>query len=185
MPYVASTLFAKVVMALLVADVGRAQSYLIAQRAAHTARLRELTVVKADPAATLSDVFGAARGTAGRAHLAGTVQRGARMTTGAPTRLDRAELIAGHVRNRCGANAPTFSKQSAGRRTGPTAVFAQPRMARVVYSRSLLMRSAHRPMPLRRQECQPLSLRRDFLAVGHRCEDSQTGARPRYCQRNR
>ncbi|MET7960195.1 PadR family transcriptional regulator [Micromonospora zamorensis] len=59
MPYVASTLFAKVVVALLVADVDRARSYLIAQRAAHTARLRELTAVKADPAATLSDVVAA------------------------------------------------------------------------------------------------------------------------------
>ncbi|MFG2047706.1 PadR family transcriptional regulator [Micromonospora sp. NPDC048935] len=56
MPYVASTLFAKVVVALLVADVDRARSYLIAQRAAHTARLRELTAVKVDPTATLSDV---------------------------------------------------------------------------------------------------------------------------------
>lgn len=59
MPYVASTLFAKVVVALLVADVDRARSYLVAQRAAHTARLRELTTVKGDPAATLSDVVAA------------------------------------------------------------------------------------------------------------------------------
>lgn len=59
MPYVASTLFAKVVVALLVADVDRARSYLVAQRAAHTARLRELTAVKTDPAATLNDVVAA------------------------------------------------------------------------------------------------------------------------------
>ncbi|WP_410810370.1 PadR family transcriptional regulator [Micromonospora sp. 067-2] len=59
MPYVASTLFTKVVVALLVADVDRARSYLIAQRAAHTTRLRELTTVKADPVATLSDVVAA------------------------------------------------------------------------------------------------------------------------------
>ncbi|MBM0231610.1 PadR family transcriptional regulator [Micromonospora sp. STR1_7] len=59
MPYVASTLFTKVVVALLVADVDRARSYLTAQRAAHSARLRELTRVKADPAATLSDVVAA------------------------------------------------------------------------------------------------------------------------------
>lgn len=59
MPYVASTLFTKVVVALLVADVDRARSYLIAQRGAHSARLRELTAAKADPAATLSDVIAA------------------------------------------------------------------------------------------------------------------------------
>ncbi|MGC4745238.1 PadR family transcriptional regulator [Micromonospora sp. DT201] len=59
MPYVASTLFAKVMVALLVADVDRARSYLISQRAAHTARLRELTAVKGDPTATLSDVVAA------------------------------------------------------------------------------------------------------------------------------
>ncbi|MEU7757274.1 PadR family transcriptional regulator [Micromonospora sp. NPDC049101] len=59
MPYVTSTLFVKVVVALLAADVDRARSYLISQRAAHTARLRELTVVKGDPAATLSDVVAA------------------------------------------------------------------------------------------------------------------------------
>ena len=41
MPYVASTLFAKVVVALLVADVDRARAYLIAQRAgAHRAAAR-------------------------------------------------------------------------------------------------------------------------------------------------
>ncbi|MGK5737437.1 PadR family transcriptional regulator [Micromonospora sp. URMC 103] len=59
MPYVASTLFAKVVVALLVADVDRARSYLVAQRGAHTARLRELTAVKNAPSATLDDVVAA------------------------------------------------------------------------------------------------------------------------------
>ncbi|MFC4021086.1 PadR family transcriptional regulator [Micromonospora sp. GCM10011542] len=59
MPYVASTLFAKVVVALLVADVDRARSYLVAQRTAHTARLRELTAVKTDPTASLNDVVAA------------------------------------------------------------------------------------------------------------------------------
>ncbi|MFR9777759.1 PadR family transcriptional regulator [Micromonospora sp. MS34] len=59
MPYVASTLFAKVVVALLVADVDRARDYLIAQRGAHTARLRELTAVKTAPAASLDDVIAA------------------------------------------------------------------------------------------------------------------------------
>ncbi len=39
MPYVASTLFAKVLVALMVADVDRARSYLVAQRRAHTDRL--------------------------------------------------------------------------------------------------------------------------------------------------
>ncbi|NES15789.1 MULTISPECIES: PadR family transcriptional regulator [Micromonospora] len=59
MPYVASTLFAKVVVALLVADVDRARDYLIAQRRAHTARLRELTAVKTAPTASLDDVLAA------------------------------------------------------------------------------------------------------------------------------
>ncbi|MFD2763827.1 PadR family transcriptional regulator [Micromonospora eburnea] len=59
MPHVASTLFAKVVVALLVADADRARSYLIAQRRAHTERLRELTAVKAAPSASLDDVIAA------------------------------------------------------------------------------------------------------------------------------
>jgi DNA-binding PadR family transcriptional regulator len=58
-PYVASGLLAKVVVALLVADRDRAAGYLIAQRAAHTARLRELTAMKSDPDATLGDVIAA------------------------------------------------------------------------------------------------------------------------------
>ena len=48
-PYVTSTLLAKVVVALLAADAGQAHDYLVAQRAAHTARLRELTALKTDP----------------------------------------------------------------------------------------------------------------------------------------
>ncbi|HET6634379.1 MAG TPA: PadR family transcriptional regulator [Streptomyces sp.] len=58
-PYVASTLLAKVVVALLVADTDQARDYLVAQRAAHTARLRELTAVKTHPESTLGDVIAA------------------------------------------------------------------------------------------------------------------------------
>src|SRR5262245_19755967 len=58
-PYVASTLLAKVVVALLVADADRARDYLVAQRRAHTDRLRELTAVMTDPKAVLSDVIAA------------------------------------------------------------------------------------------------------------------------------
>lgn len=57
--YVTSTLFSKVIVALLVADPERARTYLTAQRAAHTARLRELTAVKTDPATGLADVVAA------------------------------------------------------------------------------------------------------------------------------
>jgi DNA-binding PadR family transcriptional regulator len=59
MPYVSSTLFAKVVVALLVADVDRARDYLVAQRRAHADRLRELTAAKTAPAATVDDVVAA------------------------------------------------------------------------------------------------------------------------------
>ncbi|GAB3056613.1 PadR family transcriptional regulator [Micromonospora schwarzwaldensis] len=59
MPYVASTLFAKVVVALLVADADQARAYLIAQRRAHTARLRELTAVKTTPGVQLDEVVAA------------------------------------------------------------------------------------------------------------------------------
>ncbi|MBU8858305.1 MULTISPECIES: PadR family transcriptional regulator [unclassified Micromonospora] len=59
MPYVASTLFAKVVVALLVADVDQARAYLIAQRRAHTQRLRELTALKTAPGARLDEVVAA------------------------------------------------------------------------------------------------------------------------------
>jgi DNA-binding PadR family transcriptional regulator len=56
-PYVSSVLLAKVVVALLTAEPERAGSYLAAQRAAHTARLRELTRIKQEPTATLGDVI--------------------------------------------------------------------------------------------------------------------------------
>ncbi|MFY1705439.1 MULTISPECIES: PadR family transcriptional regulator [Micromonospora] len=59
MPYVASTLFAKVVVALVAADVERARAYLIDQRQAHTQRLRELTTVKTAATASLDDVVAA------------------------------------------------------------------------------------------------------------------------------
>jgi len=58
-PQVASPLLAKVVVALLVTDGERAREYLIAQRHAHAARLRELTAAKTDPAASLEDVIAA------------------------------------------------------------------------------------------------------------------------------
>ncbi|MGK5680285.1 PadR family transcriptional regulator [Actinoplanes sp. URMC 104] len=54
-PYVTSELFTKVIVALLVADAGRARDYLTAQRAAHLARMRELTKVKTRAGATLAD----------------------------------------------------------------------------------------------------------------------------------
>jgi DNA-binding PadR family transcriptional regulator len=57
--HVVSTLLAKVVVALLVVDADHARAYLVAQRQAHTARLRELTAVKADPTASLGDVIAA------------------------------------------------------------------------------------------------------------------------------
>jgi len=58
-PYVTSTLFAKVVVAVLVSGADRARDYLVAQRTAHADRLRELTAVKSDPAASLGDVVAA------------------------------------------------------------------------------------------------------------------------------
>jgi DNA-binding PadR family transcriptional regulator len=57
--YITSTLLAKVVVALLVADTDRARAYLVAQRRAHTARLRELTGTKTDPDASLGEVIAA------------------------------------------------------------------------------------------------------------------------------
>jgi DNA-binding PadR family transcriptional regulator len=56
-PHVAGTLLAKVVVALFAADAATARAYLIAQRHAHTERLRELTAIKTDPATPLSDVI--------------------------------------------------------------------------------------------------------------------------------
>ncbi|WP_433530848.1 PadR family transcriptional regulator [Micromonospora sp. CA-263727] len=59
MPHVNSVLFAKVVVALLAADVDRARAYLIAQRRAHTDRLRELTALKTARSATVDDIVAA------------------------------------------------------------------------------------------------------------------------------
>ncbi|QKW11581.1 PadR family transcriptional regulator [Verrucosispora sp. NA02020] len=59
MPHVNSALFAKVVVALLDADADRARTYLVAQRRAHTDRLRELTALKTAPEATVDDVVAA------------------------------------------------------------------------------------------------------------------------------
>lgn len=58
-PHVVSDLLAKVLVALLTSGAGRAREYLIAQRRAHTDRLRELTSAKTDPGATLGDVIAA------------------------------------------------------------------------------------------------------------------------------
>jgi DNA-binding PadR family transcriptional regulator len=58
-PYVTSTLFVKVAVAVLVDGAERARDYLVAQRAAHMERLRELTAVKSDPTSTLGDVVAA------------------------------------------------------------------------------------------------------------------------------
>jgi DNA-binding PadR family transcriptional regulator len=58
-PYVTSTLLAKVIVALLAADADHARGYLIAQRHAHTERLRELTRLKVDPSASAGDVIAA------------------------------------------------------------------------------------------------------------------------------
>ena len=58
-PYVTSELFSKVVVALLAADAGRARDYLVAQRAAHVSRMRELTTAKSAPAAGVGDVVAA------------------------------------------------------------------------------------------------------------------------------
>lgn len=56
-PYVTSALLSKVVVALLVADHERATAFLSAQQQAHTARMRELTRIKADPDVTVGDVI--------------------------------------------------------------------------------------------------------------------------------
>ncbi|WP_338696547.1 PadR family transcriptional regulator [Streptomyces sp. Q6] len=64
-PHVANEIFAKVVVAILVADgspVGEGAdpaAHLLAQRAAHMARMRELTAVKTDPKADLTTVLSA------------------------------------------------------------------------------------------------------------------------------
>ena len=58
-PYVTSELFSKVVVALLAADAERARDYLVAQRAAHMSRMRELTTAKTEPGASVGDVVAA------------------------------------------------------------------------------------------------------------------------------
>ncbi|WP_433373079.1 PadR family transcriptional regulator [Actinoplanes sp. CA-142083] len=58
-PYVTSELFSKVVVALLAADAERARDYLVAQRAAHMSRMRELTTAKSVPGAGVGDVVAA------------------------------------------------------------------------------------------------------------------------------
>jgi DNA-binding PadR family transcriptional regulator len=58
-PFVTSALFSKVVVSLLAADADRARGYLVAQRAAHTDRLRELTAAKTAPDASVGDVVAA------------------------------------------------------------------------------------------------------------------------------
>lgn len=58
-PYVTGELFTKVVVALLAADGGTARAYLSAQRAAHLARMRQLTAVKTAVGARLSDIVAA------------------------------------------------------------------------------------------------------------------------------
>ncbi|MEV6350612.1 PadR family transcriptional regulator [Actinoplanes sp. NPDC051851] len=58
-PYVTSALFNKVVVALIAAGADRAREYLTAQRAAHMARLRELTKVKITSGAPVGDVVAA------------------------------------------------------------------------------------------------------------------------------
>jgi DNA-binding PadR family transcriptional regulator len=58
-PYVNSALFSKVVVSLLAADADRARDYLVAQRAAHTRRMRELTAVKTRPGAAVGDITAA------------------------------------------------------------------------------------------------------------------------------
>jgi DNA-binding PadR family transcriptional regulator len=58
-PHAAGVLVAKVAVALLTAEPARAGALLAAQRAAHQARLRELTRTKLDPASSLGDVIAA------------------------------------------------------------------------------------------------------------------------------
>jgi len=58
-PHVTSALLAKVVVALLIDDPDRARRYLGAQRAAHAARIRELTRAKTAAEATLGEIVAA------------------------------------------------------------------------------------------------------------------------------
>jgi DNA-binding PadR family transcriptional regulator len=59
LPHLNSVLLAKVIVALLVTDIARARAYLGRQRLAHTARLRELTAIKTDPTAPITEVIAA------------------------------------------------------------------------------------------------------------------------------
>jgi DNA-binding PadR family transcriptional regulator len=58
-PYVSSALFSRVMVALGAARHRVARDYLIRQRAAHAARLREWTALKTSPEAGLGDVLAA------------------------------------------------------------------------------------------------------------------------------
>jgi DNA-binding PadR family transcriptional regulator len=58
-PHVSSVLLTKVTVALLAAGEQRAREFLIAQRAAHSARLREYTKLKTDPGVRFADVIAA------------------------------------------------------------------------------------------------------------------------------
>lgn len=58
-PHVASNLLAKVTVALLVADVDTASTYITDQVEAHMSRMRELTAVKAAPGSNISEVIAA------------------------------------------------------------------------------------------------------------------------------
>jgi DNA-binding PadR family transcriptional regulator len=58
-PYVNSVLFAKVIVSLLASGATAATDYLIAQRVAHTARMRELTAVKTTQDSTAGDIVAA------------------------------------------------------------------------------------------------------------------------------
>lgn len=56
-PHVTSALLAKVTVALLAAGEQRARAYLIAQRQAHTARLREYTRLKTEQGVRFADLI--------------------------------------------------------------------------------------------------------------------------------
>ena len=58
-PFLTGTLLARVVVILLVADEATARGQLARQRAAHLARMRELTAVKTAPGARVTDVLAA------------------------------------------------------------------------------------------------------------------------------
>ncbi|MHA5052191.1 PadR family transcriptional regulator [Streptomyces sp. SD15] len=58
-PHLSSVLLAKTVVALLVADEAGARRHLSGQRAAHLARMRELTALKTTPGSAVADVLAA------------------------------------------------------------------------------------------------------------------------------